>query len=416
MEESNRSEGEKSRVSYEGLEAWVREKVRGWIQDLLEAEVTEFLGRGKSERQRKMVDAEQGYRNGYGKPRMFAMTHGTITVRRPRVRDAEKRLESRILPLFRRRSKELGDMLPELYLHGLALGDFELALRGLLGEGAPLSASSIARLKEKWQREYEEWKRRDLSHLEAVYQWGDGLYVKAGLEKEKAALLVIVVGTTEGEKDLVACESGYRESKESWAEVLRDLTARGLKLAKLTVADGNLGIWGALGDLHPQGQEQRCWNHKITNVLDALPKKERPRATEMLREIAYAETREECEEKKENFIRHYARDYGKAVEKLERDWERMVTFYNFPKEHWVHLRTTNIVESPFSAIRLRTDAAKRFKRVENATALIWKLAMVAKKTWRNLKGAHLLPEVYAGKKFVNGLPVEETTLNKEEAA
>ena len=416
VRKSNRSEGKKSRVSYESLEEWAREKVREFLQCVLEEEVTEFLGRGKSERIRKVVDSESGYRNGHGKPKRFAMLAGTIVVRRPRVRHTDERFESMVLPLFRRRSRELGEMLPELYLHGLSLGDFELALRGLLGQGAPLSASSIARLKEKWQREYEEWKKRDLSHLEVVYQWADGLYVKAGLEKEKAALLVIVVATTDGRKEVVSCESGYRESKESWAEVVRALTARGLNLGRLTVADGHLGIWSALGELHPQGEEGRCWNHKITNVLDALPKKERPRAREMLRDMAYAETLAECEQNREKFIRHYEKDYPKAVEKLLRDWDRMVTFYNFPKEHWVHLRTTNIVESPFAAIRLRTDAAKRFKRVDSATALIWKLVMVGEKSWRRLKGAHLLADVYEGKRFVDGLPEEECSVNTEEAA
>ena len=198
--------------------------------------------------------------------------------------------------------------------------------------------------------------------------------------------------------------------------MVRALTARGLKLGRLTVADGHLGIWSALGELHPQGEEGRCWNHKITNVLDALPKKERPRAREMLRDMAYAETLAECEQNREKFIRHYEKDYPKVVEKLLRDWDRMVTFYNFPKEHWVHLRTTNIVESPFAAIRLRTDAAKRFKRVDNATALIWKLVMVGQRSWRRLKGAHLLADVYEGKKFVNGLPEEEHSVNTKEAA
>jgi transposase-like protein len=416
MSKSNKCKGEKSRVLYESLEEWARGKIQEFLQELLEEEITEFLGRRKSERRSGVVDVREGYRNGYGKPRKFAMMGGTVEVRRPRVRKVEERFESRVLPLFRRRSVELGDLLPELYLHGLSLGDFELALRGLLGEGAPLSPSSIARLKRKWQREYDEWKSKDLSELEVVYQWADGLYVKAGLEKERAALLVIVVATKDGRKHLVACESGYRESVESWSEVLRDLVRRGLVLGKLTVADGNLGIWGALREQHPRGREQRCWNHKITNVLDALPKKEQPRAREMLRAMAYAQSRDECERKRREFIDCYEKDYPKAAEKLGRDWDRMVTFYDFPKEHWPHLRTTNIVESPFAAIRLRTDAAKRFKRVDNATALIWKLIMVGERSWRRLKGAHLLPDVYEGKKFVDGLPEEENTACKKEAA
>ena len=416
MRKNNRDRVEKSRVAYESLEKWARDKIRQFLQELLEEEVTEFLGRRKSERRKGVVDVREGYRNGYGKARRFAMMGGTVEIRRPRVRGTEERFESRVLPLFRRRSVELGEMLPELYLHGLSLGDFELALRGLLGEGAPLSPSSIARLKRKWQREYEEWKSRDLSELKVVYGWADGLYVKAGLEKDRAALLVIVVATTDGRKHVVACESGYRESVESWSEVLRDLKRRGLVLGKLTVADGNLGIWGALREQHPEGREQRCWNHKISNVMDALPKKERPRAREMLRAMAYAQSRDECERKRDEFIAFYKRYYPKAVEKLTRDWDRMVTFYDFPKEHWVHLRTTNVVESPFAAIRLRTDAAKRFKRVENATAMIWKLIMVGERSWRRLKGAHLLPDVYEGRKFFDGMREERKDNVKEEAA
>ena len=189
-----------------------------------------------------------------GSRRSFRVMNGTITVRRPRVRGTEERFESKIMPFFKRRSKEVGHVLPELYLHGLAKGDFELALRGLLGEGAPLSASSIARLKAKWQLEYEEWKRQDLSAFEVVYQWADGVYVKAGLEKDKAALLVIIGALTNGRKVLLGCESGYRESKESWSGVLRDLKDRGLKLGRLTIADGHLGIWSALGEI-PSGRE-----------------------------------------------------------------------------------------------------------------------------------------------------------------
>lgn len=294
-------------------------------------------------------------------------------------------------------------MLPELYLHGLASGDFELALRGLLGEGAPLSASSIQRLKAKWELEYDAWKKQDLSGLEVVYCWADGLYVKAGIEDRKAALLVIIGALTDGSKVLLACESGERESKESWLKILRDLKARGLKLPRLTVADGHLGIWAALGETHPDGEEQRCWNHKITNVLDDLPKKEQPHASELLKEMAYAPTLQECEKKRDEFCLRYRKGSPKAVETLKRDWDRMVTFYRFPQEHWVHLRTTNIVESPFSAVRLRTDASRRYKRVEGAKAMIWKLLRVAEKSWRKLNAQESLPQVYAGRKCFDGI-------------
>jgi transposase-like protein len=400
-------EGKPSSATYDVLEEMVRAKVQEYIQTILEEEVEAFLGRKKSERHRK-IDAASGYRNGYGRPKRFSVMNGTITVRRPRVRATEERFESKIIPFFKRQSKEVGQLLPELYLHGLAQGDFTLALRGLLGEGAPLSASSIERLKAKWQREYEEWKQMDLSSLEVVYQWADGVYVKAGLEKDKAALLIMIGALSNGKKVFLACESGYRESKESWGGVLRDLMNRGLTLGKLTIADGHLGIWSALGELHPQGKEQRCWNHKIRNVLDCFPKRKRAEAGEYLKDIPYAETQAECERRRDKFIDRYGREYPKAAEKLLSDWDRMITFYSFPKEHWVHLRTTNVVESPFASVRLRTDAAKRFKKVQNATAMIWKLLQVAQKNFRTLKGYWLLPDVYKGQEFVDGVIKQES--------
>jgi transposase-like protein len=404
-----------SRATYEVLEEMVRLKVQEYIQEILEDELTEFLGRKKSERV-KIVDGIPGYRNGHGKPKKFTLMNGTITVRRPRIRGTEERFESKVIPFFKRQSKEVGQMLPELYLHGLAKGDFDLALRGLLGEGAPLSASSIERLKAKWQREHEEWKQRDLSDLEVVYQWADGIYVKAGLEKDKAALLIIIGALTNGRKVFLACESGYRESKESWGNVLRDLSARGLKLGRLTIADGHLGIWSALGEIHPKGKEQRCWNHKIRNVLDCFPKRIRSEAGEYLKRIPYAETLSECKQLRDTFVNRYHKNYPKAVEKLLSDWDRMTTFYSFPKEHWAHIRTTNVVESPFSSVRLRTDAAKRFKKVQNATAMIWKLLQVAEKNFRTLKGYWLLTDVYIGKRFVDGVMKHETKVLERMAA
>lgn len=404
MQKGITKEDSSSSKTYEVLESLVRNKMQEYIQDILEEEVAAFLSRGKSERM-KAVDAVVGYRNGYGKPRKLALMGGTVMLRRPRVRNTEERFESKILPLFKRRSKEVGELLPELYLHGLAKGDFELALRGLLGDAAPLSASSIQRLKAKWQAEYEAWKQQDLSVLEVVYQWADGVYVKAGLEKDKAALLVLIGALASGKKVILACESGYRESKESWAGLLRDLTGRGVRLGRLTIADGHLGIWSALSEIHPEGDEQRCWNHKITNVLDVMPKRVRNEAAEHLSKVPYAESRQECERRRDAFILRYQKDYPKATQKLQSDWNRMVTFYSYPKEHWVHLRTTNVVESPFSSVRLRTNAAKRFKKVENATAMIWKLLMVAEKSFRALKGYWLLRDVYAGDRFVDGVKV-----------
>ena len=401
---SNRA-AESRTVCYATLEQWARGKIQAQLQQLLEEEVTTFLGRVKHERRDKVasVDPPAGNRNGYGKPRSFSMLNGTVTVKRPRVRDLTERFESTVLPLFKRRTQEVGTMLPELYLHGLSTGDFELALRGLLGEGAPLSASSIQRLKARFELEYEAWTARDLSGLEVVYWWADGLYVKAGIDDRKSALLTIIGALATGDKVVLACESGERESKESWLNILRDLKARGLTFPPLTVADGHLGIWAACGEIHPTGQEQRCWNHKITNVLDTLPKKEQQKAAECLKAMPYAETQADCERRRDAFVRTYRKTDQKAVDTLLRDWDRMVTFYTFPQEHWIHLRTTNIVESPFSSVRLRTDASRRFKRVEGAKAIIWKMLQVAEKSWRKLNAPQLLPLVASGRKFKDGV-------------
>ena len=248
-------QGASSRPMWETLEGMVREKAQEFIQQIMEEEVTELLGREKSER-RSTVDSAEGYRNGYGKPRRLAMSSGTITLRRPRVRGVEERFESRVLPLFARRTKELGALLPELYLHGLAEGDFELAMRGLLGEGAPLSKSSIRRLRAGWTAEFEEWSQRRLEGREVVYVWADGIYVKAGLERDKAALLVVLGAMRDGTKEVLALRSGYRESVESWSEVLRDLKARGIEAPRLLMADGNAAIWGAVRQVWPEAGEQ----------------------------------------------------------------------------------------------------------------------------------------------------------------
>jgi putative transposase len=398
---------------WEQLEGFVREHIQRFIQALLEEEVTALLGRPKSAR-RASVDASAGMRNGHGKSRRLSLSAGTITVRRPRVRGMAERFVSRVLPLFKRRTHEVGELLPTLYLHGLALGDFDLALRGLLGEAAPLSPTSLARLKAQWQLEYETWKRRRLDDLEVVYVWADGLYVKAGLEDTKAALLVMIGALTTGQKIVLAVESGQRESKESWGAVLRDLQARGLQPWRCTIADGHLGIWAALGEQQPTAAEQRCWNHRITNVLDAIPKKHQPEARTLLCAMPYAESQAACEALRDQFVKRYRQLAPKAVERLLHDWERLVTFYQFPREHWRHLRTTNVVESPFAAVRLRTTAAKRFKKVDSATAMIWKVLQVAESTFRRLNAPELLPAVYAGARYVDG--IKHTVVRQPEVA
>jgi transposase-like protein len=317
-----------------------------------------------------------------------------VTIRRPRIRGLKERFESVLLPMFQRQSETVKQLLPELYLHGLSMGDFDLALRGLLGDEAPLSATTLARLKEVWREEYQQWKEIDLSGKDPVYLWADGIYVKAGLEKEKAAMLVVLVGWANGTKQFIEVEAGHRESTESWKAVLRNLKKRGLKCPALVMGDGHLGIWGALAEIYPEAKEQRCWNHRIRNVMDKVPKKLQLEAKAKLTMIPQAESRLDAVKLKKDFQKWcLEKRCESAGQLLDHDWDRMVTFYDFPKEHWLHLRTTNAIESPFNRVRLRTNASVRFKKVENATAVIWKTLMIAEKRFRSLNSPELLPIV-----------------------
>jgi transposase-like protein len=410
------SSPEPSLVVWEHLEAFARRGVQDLLQRVLEEEVEGLLRRGRYER-RQGIDTAVGYRNGFGKPRRVSLSVGTITVRRPRVRGLAERFESRILPLFKRRSAAVAELLPTLYLHGLAEGDFDLALRGLLGDGAPLSAASIARLKAGWQAEYDVWRARSLADFEPVYVWVDGIYVKAGLEKDKAALLVVLAALRDGRKVIVAVESGPRESTDSWAAVLRDLRRRGFRAPRLVIGDGHLGIWGALATVYPTAAEQRGWNHRLMNILDTLPQRLQPEAKSRLVKIPVAETQAEAERQKRVFQTWCTKKGVAAVgEGLDRDWARMVAFYQFPKDHWKHLRTTNPIESPFAAVRLRTTAAKRFKKVANATAVIWKTLLIAEQTFRKLNAPELLPEVAEGVEYVDGVRVRPSKPTVDEKA
>ena len=402
MDQGATKEPVASTPAWDELEEWTRGRIQEWMQQLLVEEVTEFLGRAKH--QRRGVDM-QGYRNGYGKPRRLTMRTGTVTVRRPRVRDLDERFESRLLPLFARRTREVRDLLPDLYLHGLASGDFELALRGLLGEQAALSASTVARVKERWQAEYSEWKQRRIKD-EIVYLWLDGVYLKAGLEKEKAALLVAIGVKPDGHKVVLAVASGYRESTASWSSLLRDLKARGMNEPRLVVGDGNLGLWSALGNIFPGAEEQHCWNHRIVNVLTQVPKRRQGEARVLLTKIPYQTSERQAQQKKRVF-QSWCMEHGyeRAAELIDENWEQMVSFYRFPRGHWRHLRTSNVIESPFAALRLRTDAATRFKKVANATAVVWKMLLVAERRFRRINSPELLPAVAAGLQYHDGLPI-----------
>lgn len=334
------------------------------------------------------------------------MSLGTVEIRRPRVRNLDERFESKILPMFKRQSREVRGIIPELYLHGLASGDFELALRGLLGEGAPLSASSLQRLKEKWQGEYEQWRSTVVEESEWAYLWADGIYVKAGIGQEKAALLVVIGVMRGGQKRFLALESGYRESKESWAGVLRQLKTRGVKSTRLFVGDGSLGLWSAVAEVYPQAKEQLCWNHKLLNVIDALSQKEQSQVKKHLTDMMYAESREQALKERKKFELAF-RHNPKAVKTVVENWDRLTTYYDFPREHSKHLRTSNVVESPFSRVRLRTAASRRFKSQINATCLIWKTMMLAELSFRKLNAPHLVESVARGAKYDNGKEVRD---------
>ena len=345
-----------SRPEWEQLEDWVRSQVQRLIQELLEQEVTEFPARAKSAR-RSYSDSDTGYRNGYARPRKLTLSSGTIQLRRPRVLNCEERFESRLLPLFTRRTRKVADLIPELYLHGLSEG--VLTLRCV--DGAPVSASTVAQLKENWNGELAEWPNRPLDDREVVYMWVDGVYVKAGLEREKAALAAL----SDGSKVVLSAVSGYRESTESWSDVLRDIKRRGLNCPRLVVGDGHFGIWRAIRNVYPQVAEQPCWNQKILNVLDRLPKRQQDQDKLLLRSIPYAQTRTEADRLKTVFTR-WCREWSQeaVAEILEHDWDHMIAFCAFPIEHWRHLRTTNPLESPFAAPGLGTDYAKRYRRVD----------------------------------------------------
>jgi len=388
--------GVPSRIVFGEVEELLRRQFQERFQTLLEEELTEFLGRDRYER----IAQEQhmrGHRNGHGKPRKITMSCGTITVRRPRVRGLDEKFEGRLLPLFVKRTETVSDLLPRLYLHGLAEGDMDKALRGLLGDDAPISAGTVARLKSKWHGEFEAWSKRDLSELEVVYLWVDGVYVKAGMEKDKAAVLVAVAGLSDGSKTIVAMDAGYRESSDSWSALLRSMKKRGMSAPRLVVGDGHLGIWHALSEVFPGVDEQRCWVHKMRNVIDKLPKRSQKEGAELLKRIQHAGSTDEALALRDEF-QAWCRTHGftRAAETIEQDWDRMITFMRYPRQHWQHLRTTNPVESPFNAVRIRTDAARRYKRVENATAVIWKTLQVAEKSFRRLSAPHLMKSVFKG--------------------
>ena len=325
------------------LDALAREGARRMIAAAMEAEVAEYVGRHRGERD------EQGralvVRNGRARPRKVTLGAGTVEIEAPRVHDRREgeKFTSRILPPYMRRSPKVAETLPILYLRGLSTGDFRPALEGLLGEDAAgLSAANITRLLGVWEEEYAACRRRDLSAVDYVYVRADGVHVNVRLgEQDRICLLVLIGARPDGTKELIAVEDGYRESTESWSGVLRDLKRRGMRVPALTIGDGALGFWAAVRDVWPEAREQRDWVHRIMNVLDKLPKRLQPRAREALKEIREAPSRAAAEEEIDRFEAEYGAKYPKAVASLRRDQDKLLTFYDFPAEHWKHIRTTN---------------------------------------------------------------------------
>ncbi len=389
-------EEESGSLSGFSLEALVRRSAQRMIQGVLEAEVTEFLQRLRGQ---KSAGAEgfRGYRNGFHKERRVSTEVGALTVRVPRVSDVPEEagaFRSRLVRPYKRRSEGLDSLFPRLFVEGLATRDFEPALRFLVGEEAPLSPSSISRLNKQFKDEYDAWKRRDLKKLKIVYLWADGIYLKAGIADEKLCLLVLIGADIAGRKHLLALEEGYRESKDSWLEVLKDLKARGLNEPALAIADGALGFWAALPEAWHQTKEQLCWLHKTRNILDKLPKREHKDASERLRAVYLASDKTAARSLAEKLIAEWKQiGYFKAAECLEKALDRLLAFYRFPLEHARHLRTTNIIESPFATVRLRTNAARRFRSPRSALHLMFKLLLRAEKGWQTLSHAEKLKEV-----------------------
>jgi transposase-like protein len=400
------------------LDTIAREGAQRMLVSVLEAEVDEFLGRRRYERTESSEPTvkRSGYRNGYGKGRQVTLGSGTVRVRAPRVRDSEEPFASQVLPAWQRRSRAVQELIPELYVQGLATGDFEPALRGLLGERAALSPSTVVRLKAQWESEYEAWRTRSLHDHQYVYLWCDGVYPKAGLQGDKTAFLVILGANEQGEKEPLAILEGYRESTESWAEVLRDLKARGLTDPKLFCGDGALGLWGAINAVYPKADHQRCWVHKMRNVLTHFPKRLHGEVTPQLRQMYEADTKASSRALIQQFAETYERTYPRAVECLLKDQDVLLTYFGYPQEHWLSLKTTNPIESIFATVKLRTNAARRIKSPRSALYLLFQLILRAQTKWRRLNAPHLVTKVLDGVAFKDGIEVREENNQTEKAA
>ena len=390
------------------LEELAREGARRMLAQALEVEVAEFV-----EKHQNMIDADgrrQVVRNGYMPARDLVTGIGPVKIRQPRIDDrvlsegGEERFSSGILPRYARRVPSVDNLIPILYLKGVSTGDMSEALASILGpDSAGLSATNVVRLKAQWEQDYKEWSQRELKGKQYVYMWVDGIHVNVRLDEEKSCILAIMGADAKGKKELLAVSDGYRESKVSWREMLLDLKQRGLEEGpKLATGDGALAFWAALREVFPKCREQRCWVHKTANILDKMPKSVQGKAKSMLHEMWQAPTKEKAVAAYEHFLSSWSEKYPKATECLRTDKEELFTFYDFPAAHWVHIRTTNPIESTYATVRLRTKKTKGCGSRVATLTMVFKLALEAEKTWRRLTGHEQIALVMAGRRFVDG--------------
>lgn len=396
------------------LDEVLREGARRMLLEAVEQEVAAYIEQHQNQRD------ENGHRlvvrNGQARERTVVTPVGPLKLRAPRVQDRRLdengqrlRFTSQILPPYLRRAKSVEELIPWLYLKGISTGDFSDALKALLGPAAPgLSATTVVRLKAVWQDEYEAWSRRQLSGQRFVYWWADGIYSNVRLDDERQCLLVLVGALEDGRKQLLAVWDGFRESELSWRELLEDLKRRGLELPpKVAVGDGALGFWAALGKVYPGSGEQRCWLHKMANVLDKLPRSMHGKGKQALQDIYLAPSRAQANQALDRFEKLYRAKFPRAVECLTKDREQLLTFYEFPAEHWVHLRTTNPIESTFATVRLRQRRTKGCGSRQASLTMVFMLARQAERHWRRLNGSEVIVHVLNGKKFQDGILVQE---------
>ena len=400
------------------LDEIAREGARRMLIEALQAEVSDYIDQHKDLRDeagKRLV-----VRHGKAQTRSLTLGAGTLELRAPRVKDRRpgQKFSSKILPAYLRKSPKVENLLPVLYLKGLSSSDFRSALTEFFGEGTSgLSSSAIVALKRSWEADFKAWKKKRLTDR-YVYLFADGVHVSVRLGEDKRLCLLVLIGVAEnGEKHLLAVEPGYRESKESWAEVLRDLRDRGLAAPVLAVGDGALGFWSALRETagFETTREQRCWLHKMGNVLNELPKRVQPRAKGLLREIMVAETLSAATQARKKFVGEFHQKYPKAAAKIEKDWKELTAFFALPAAHWTHLRTTNPIESTFSTVRLRTNVTRGAGSPVAAATMAFKLLQDAEKTWNRIRGYGEIPNVLSGIEYANGVMVAAPSTSHSEA-